>query len=111
MLVRNIDELLQSTAELLNYPPNTVMSVIDHNFKSLHDYIDAPTHSGIRFPYLGVFRPNPKAVTYYLQNLISKLRLDRDNENLKRRFRHYWKLRLLVKEDVKRRSYKKRFGS
>jgi hypothetical protein len=86
MVISNIKTVLQQTAEVTQYPPDVIMSVVDHQFKVLRDYIESPSTTGVRFPYFGLFYPKYKAVVYHLRSLINKLRSDRDNEKLKKTF-------------------------
>lgn len=84
-----VSGLLAETTNMTQYPPEVVSSVIEHAFSFIKEYIAYPTHAGLRIPYWGVIRPNPKSIPKYLQFLISKLREDPTNEDLKERFRYY----------------------
>lgn len=111
MVIHKLDEVFDKTHELTQYSPEIVASVMQHVFRSWVDFLATPTHAGIRLPNLGVIRSVPKAIEYYLRNVvITKLRKDRNNEQLKEHFRIFWKYRRLLQEDEKRRKYKKRFG-
>jgi hypothetical protein len=47
----NISGLLAETTNITQYPPEVISSVLDHTFSFIKEYIDTPTHAGLRIPY------------------------------------------------------------
>lgn len=111
MRKKKLDPILAKTAELLDYPPEVIGDVVQHGFKFMKEFIGNPTHAGLRYHHFGVIRAFEKPLRHYLQRLVADMRRKPDDEALKEKFRKYWKLRELVKQDEQRRDYKKRFGS
>ena len=111
MLISKIDSLLEETATKTGYSQEIVADVIKHFFSYMKNFLLNPSHVGFRVTFLGVFRPDKKALNFYLRRLIKYLRKDRTNEENLQQFRKYWKLRRLLRDDTKRRNFKKRYGT
>lgn len=86
---QKIPKLLAQTANITQYSPEIVSSVIEHSFKFIKEYIRKPTHAGLRVQHLGVIRITTPKLLYYLKKLIFKLRKDRTNEELLTQFKYY----------------------
>jgi len=87
---KRIDPLLKETAKILDYPPHVIGDVVKHSFKFIHDFIDSPTHAGLRYQNFGVIRGSLNAVNAYIQfRVIPQLRKDRTNEFWLNRLRTY----------------------
>lgn len=110
MVSHKITPIVNQTAQVTNYPPEVIADVVKHSFGSLREYMLDPYKPGFRLKHFGVIRPFIKALNEYLKKLIKKMRLEPENEELKAKFRKYWKLRRMVQEDTKRRKFKERYG-
>lgn len=100
--------LLQKTAEITGYSNEQVASVIAHVFTVIKDYTINPTKAGIRLPYIGVIRSKIKKINHYL--LRDGIRMVRQGKLSKERFKAFWNLRSIIREDDKRRDHKTRYG-
>ncbi len=84
-----INALLGKTQHALGYPPHVIVDVVNHQFTFLRNFLMYPTSAGIRYKYLGVFRPRSlKAVSLYISALIKVYRKYKDETHLER-IRHY----------------------
>lgn len=70
-----------------------------------------PTSAGFRLPHLGVIRPSYRALNTYLLRFIKRIRENPEDKDLIDKFRIYWNLRSLIRNDSERREYKKKFGT
>ena len=86
---QKIPKLLAQTANITQYSPEIVSSVIEHSFKFIKEYIRNPTHAGLRVQHLGVIRITTPKVIHHLKNLLKKLRKDRNDEEALTQFRYY----------------------
>jgi hypothetical protein len=112
MRKKRIDPIVSKTIEVLDYPPEVVADAIAHAFKYMKEYVAKPTAAGLRYQHFGVIRPSIKSLNWHLSHkMLPKLRANRDDEELKQKFRVYWQLRDLIRKDNERRNYKERFGS
>lgn len=111
MLLTKTNEIDEQVASMLKYHPNVVKDVMEHVYLSTKNYLVYPDSAGMRLPHLGTIRPNYKALNHFLlKKLIPRIRKER-SEELINRFRIYWELRKLIRNDKQRRKYKERFGS
>jgi hypothetical protein len=74
MIVHKITPLINKASTITQYDPAVVADVVGFTLKFTREFLENPTHAGIRIKYFGVFRPKLKALNYYLKNLIPKLR-------------------------------------
>jgi hypothetical protein len=75
MIVHKITSLVNKTSEITQYSPAVIADVVGYTLKYTKEFLDKPTHAGIRIRYFGVFRPKLKALNFYLKSLILKLRV------------------------------------
>jgi hypothetical protein len=75
MIIHKITKLVNKTSEITTYSPELVTEVVGFVLKYTKDFLEKPTHAGIRIKYFGVFRPKLKALNYYLKTLISQMRI------------------------------------
>lgn len=114
MIITKITPIVNKTASLLNIDPTLVQLTIGSILKQTKEYIENPTHAGLRIRYFGVFRPYSPALTYHLKKLIRDLRDPTKaslHPTIKEEFRKFWSLRKLLQKDNERRNFKRRFGS
>lgn len=86
---QKIAKILAQTANVTQYSPEVVSSVIEHSFKFIREFIRKPTHAGLRIQHLGVIRLSSNQVITHLKKLIFKLRKDRTDEESIAQFKYY----------------------
>lgn len=78
MLISKVNPLVVQTSEKINQPLEVTKDVIEYLFIYFREFIDNPQAAGIRFPVLGVFRPDYKRVIHSLKITIGLLRKETD---------------------------------
>lgn len=111
MKLDRIQPLIPQVAEILGISETQVAKVVTHQFSSLKEHLmDPPEVVTVQLDFLGKFRANLNAVNKQIEKVISYLRKDRDNEDLKKKLRRYWKIRRFLQKEKERRNFKKRFN-
>ena len=109
MVRSKITGLLKKTAQITGYSEEQVAHVIKHVIDTLHYFLHNPYKAGLRLPYIGVLRVTSRFLRWYL--LKYGMERLRNGKLTKERFRKYWELRKLTRDDEKRRKHGERFGT
>ena len=111
MLAFSLDQIVKKTAKVLNLPPETVASVIMHQFKEMKRNQSEFFAVGFRLEDLGSFQMTKNKFYHGKNTLIDHIRRGNSVERNKKIQANLFAFRHELREYLKSREYKKRFGS
>lgn len=91
--MKSVKPLISLTSDITQISVDDVDEVINHYFQQLRNSLRHPEKSVIRIQELGRFELKPNMIRRWLIVLLEKLKKDRNNEELKKQFSEWWKLR------------------
>lgn len=91
--MKSIEPLVKMTSDVTQIPQEQVEDAVDHMFSQLRANLAKPQKSVIRIEELGRFEVKPSVIRRWLLKLLKELKEDRNNEELKRLFGYWWKVR------------------
>jgi len=95
------DPIYKLTAETLSIPEDIVRDVVDYQFDFTKQWMNEPVKPALYLPEWGTYELKLYSVRNYLHNMVRALRQDPDDEELKERFRYWWKKRIPIREYLK----------
>ena len=95
------EPIYKLTAQTLSMDENLVRNVVDYQFQFAKEWMKEPIKPALYLPEWGTYELKLYSVRNYLHNMVQMMRQNPEDEELKERFRYWWKKRIPIREYLK----------